>query len=279
MELSQIKELLENPQIKDLVEAEIIKATEAKAAELDKAKTELVEEKAKAKKELFVHKKMLVAKANLYEQKLKAFNEAKLNEAIKKMSSDVYSFINESVTKVTTAIENDSKTNTQSAKITEAFSTAVKVMAPFINVPELEASNAAVVEGYKTKLNRALRENQELRSKVLSDDVQTLVVKECAGYSLEKQVVIINTLKELSPKTLTEAKDAIEKIKHELRAKVDPVVENKVVVEPVLENIENVDDAKAKLIALAESVKVKAAEQKKANPDQSKEMIDPTDVF
>lgn len=278
MDITQIKELLSNQQIKELVEAEIVKAVESKQLELDAAKQSLVEEKKKATKELFVHKKMLVAKATLYEQKLKALKDAEFAEATKKMSADVFAFINGSVSKLTAAISEDVKTSSQSAKLQEAFSNAVRLMAPFMNVNELAESNTAVVEGYKSKINRLMSEVQDLRSKILSDDINTLVVKECAGYPLEKQTVIINTLKELKPKTLIEAKSHVEKIKHELRASAEKVVAEgvKPAVAPITESV---DVAKAKLADLAARAKAAGTQATNESRNRNREMLDPTDVF
>lgn len=277
MELSQIKELLENPQVKELVESEIVKAVEAKQLELDAAKVALEEAKKKATKELFIHKKMLVAKATLYEQKLKALKEAEFAEATKKMSTDIFTFINGSVNKLTSAIAEDTKTATQSAKLQEAFSNAVRIMSPFMNINELAENNATVTENYKKKINSLMSEVQDLRGKLLSDDINTLVVKECAGYPLEKQTVIINTLKELKPKTLVEAKQHVEKIKHELRARVEPVVE--AVVPEVAPITESVDVAKAKLAELAAKAKLAGTQAQTAANKGKREMLDPTDVF
>ena len=278
MDINQIKELLENPQIKELVEAEIKNAVATKEHELEEAKQAIVDAKKKAEKELFVHKKMLVAKATLYEQKLKALKEAEFEAATKKMSSDVFAFINGSVSKLTTAIAEDVKSSTQSAKLTEAFSNAVRLMAPFMNINELANSNTTVVEGYKSKINNLMSEVQDLRGKVLSDDVNTLVVKECAGYPLEKQTIIVNTLKELAPKTLVEAKQHIEKIKHELRAAAEKAVtESTQTTAPVIN--ESVDGAKAKLAKLAEQAKVVAAQTAAKANKGKKEMTAPEDIF
>ena len=272
MDINQIKELLAAPQVKELVEAEILKAVSVKEKALEEAKK-------KAEKELFVHKKMLVAKAALYEQKLTALKEAEFAEATKKMSSDVFAFINGSVSKLTTAIAEDTKAITQSAKLTEAFSHAVRLMAPHMNINELADSNTTVVEGYKSKINRLMSEVSDLRSKVLSDDVNTLVVKECNGYPLEKQTLIINTLKELAPKTLVEAKQHIDKIKHQLRANTEKAIAEGVVAPATTPITENVDEAKAKLARLAGEAKTVATQAAARANRGKKEMLDPVDIF
>ena len=278
MDINQIKELLENPKIKELVDAEIKNAVATKEKELEEAKQSLEDAKKKATKELFVHKKMLVAKATLYEQKLKALKDAEFEAATKKMSADVFAFINGSVTKLTTAIAEDTKTASHSAKLQEAFSNAIRLMAPFMNIKELADSNTTVVESYKTKISNLMSEVQDLRTKVLSDDVNTLVVKECAGYPLEKQTVIINTLKELAPKTLTEAKQHIEKIKHELRAQAEKAVtESTAPAATVI--TESVDEAKAKLARLAEQAKTAGAQAAAKANKGKKEMLAPEDIF
>ena len=277
MDIKQIKELLENAEFKAIIEAELTTALKEEKATLEESRLALEEEKKQIKKEMFVQKKMLVAKSALYEQKLKGFYDAKLTEAVKKMSSDVFTFIEGSINGLTKTIAEDTTASLRASKQVEAFSQAARILAPFMDINELAGSNATVVEDYKKKLNSAKTEIADLRSKILSDDVQTLVVKECTGYPLEKQVAIINTLKELAPKTLVEAKDAIAQIKVTLRKKQEQVVAESKVVSNV-DAAKSIEEARAKLLTLAEDAKKHAS---KTITESKKNLgtIDPTDVF
>jgi len=225
MELEEIKNLLNDPKMKALVEDEILKAVEDRKIALDAEKEALVEEQKKIKKELFLFKKTILAKSKLAEQKIKTIYESKLEESISKISKDVFNFINTSIKTLTESIAEENRANSESEKICEAFSKAIKVMAPFLNVKELAESNSSVIDGYKKRINSLSKEVTELRGKVLSDDVNSLVVKECAGYPFEHKVVVTNVLKEAAPKTLTEAKEIITHVKEKLREKVEKPVE------------------------------------------------------
>ena len=283
MKIKEISELLETPEIKEVLETAIQEQCKEHQDALDKKIQELVETKKAAEKELFIKKQMLLSKANLYEAKLKETYEAKFKELSKKISSDVFGFISESVTKVTKAVTEDATTVGKVEKMQEAFSNAVRLMSPYLNINELTEANTETIEKYKKQLNAEKVENAKLRDKVLSDELEVLVVKECAGYPLEKKTIIASALKEVKPKTLVEAKEAIESIKASIRedaakevpAVKTPVTESKKVAPTPLRPIK---DVKSSLVALAEDAK-KRETTKKVTVTAAAGFTDPLDIF
>ena len=282
MGIEEIKKLLSDPKVKELVEAEIVKAVENKQTQLDEAKAELEHEKKKAKKELFIFKKMILAKSQLAEEKMKTVYETKLDEAVNKISKDVFSFIGTSVKSLTESVAAETKGKNDAEKVLEAFSQAMRVMAPHLNITELQESNEAVLEKYKAEVNKLSKEVTTLRGKVLSDDMNSLVVKECKGYPFEHQVVIVNSLKELAPKTLTEAKETITALKEKLReriaeATVSPVTESK--SETINEDVKlKTDKIKEDLLKMVTEMKKETAEIKKKVAPVSEQLADPFDL-
>ena len=280
MKIKEINELLETPEIKEVVEAAILEQCKDRQDSLDKKLQELEEAKKSAEKDLFIKKQMLLSKANLYEAKLKDVYESKFKELSKKISTDVFNFINESVNKVTKVVTEDATVISKSEKMQEAFSNAVRLMSPYLNINELAEANTEVIEKYKKQLNSEKIENAKLREKVLSDELEVLVVKECAGYPLEKKTVIVSALKEVKPKTLVEAKEAIESIKAAIREESVKVIEKLAVTESksVAATVKSVKDVKSSLITLAEDSK-KREQAKKATTTISRGSIEPLDIF
>jgi hypothetical protein len=282
MKIKEINELLETPEIKEILESAIQEQCKDRQDALDKKILELEESRKAGEKELFIKKHLLLSKANLYESKLKTMYESKFAELSKKVSTDVFNFINESISKVTKAVTEDASVSSKYEKMQEAFSDAVRLMSPYFNINELTEANAQTIEKYKNKLNSSELENRKLRDKVLSDELEVLVVKECAGYPLEKKTIIVNALKEVKPKTLVEAKEAIEAIKTSIRESVAPVVatasvvENKKSAAPASKIV--VKDVKSSLVALAEDTK-KRENAKKTTATASAGSIEPLDIF
>ena len=197
MNIKEINELLETPEIKEVLESAIQEQCKDRQDILDKKIIELGEAKKSSEKELFIKKQLLLSKANLYESKLKTSYEAKFSELSKKVSTDVYNFINESINKVTKAVTEDATASNKYEKMQEAFSDAVRIMSPFFSINELTEANAETITKYKNQLNIEKLENAKLREKVLSDELEVLVVKECIGYPLEKKTIIVQALKEV----------------------------------------------------------------------------------
>jgi hypothetical protein len=282
MQIKEINELLETPEIKEVLESAIQEQLKERQDVLDKKIEELEEAKKAGEKELFIKKQMLLSKANLYEAKLKGLYESKFNELSKKVSTDVFNFINESISKVTKAVTEDVTLSSKYEKMQEAFSDAIRLLSPYFNVNELTEANQEVIEKYKKQLNASKVENSKLREKVLSDELEALVVTECAGYPLEKKTVIVAALKEVKPKTLVEAKDAIQAIKDTIRdaAKATPapvaVTEGTTPVQTEPKPV--VKDVKSSLIALAEDTK-KREQAKKATVTAAAGSIEPLDIF
>ena len=282
MKIKEINELLETPEIKEVLETAIQEQCKDKQDALAKKILELEEAKKSVEKELFIKKHLLLSKANLYETKLKTTYETKFAELSKKVSTDVYNFINESISKVTKAVTEDATTVSKYEKMQEAFSDAMRVLSPYFNINELVEANTETIEKYKKQLNVEKLENSKLRDKVLSDELEVLVVKECAGYPLEKKTIIVNALKEVKPKTLVEAKEAIETIKTSIRESVVPATE----AVPVTEATKSVapvakiavKDIKSSLVALAEDTK-KREQAKKATALAAAGSIEPLDIF
>ena len=282
MQIKEINELLETPEIKEVLETAIQEQCKDRQEALDKKVIELEEARKAAQKELFIKKHLLLSKANLYESKLKTAYEEKFKELSKKVSTDVYNFINESISKVTKAVTEDATTASKYEKMQEAFSDAVRILSPHFNINELTEANAETIEKFKKQLNFEKLENAKLREKVLSDELEVLVVKECAGYPLEKKTIIVSALKEVKPKTLVEAKEAIEAIKTSIRESVAPVVataqitENKTPATPATKP--TIKDVKSSLVVLAEDAK-KREQTKKAMATAAAGSIEPLDIF
>ena len=182
------------------------------------------------------------------------------------------------------AVTEDATLTSKYEKMQEAFSDAVRLMSPHFNINELTEANQETIEKYKKQLNNEKLENAKLREKVLSDELEVLVVKECAGYPLEKKTVIVSALKEVKPKTLVEAKEAIEAIKATIRDSVKespapaptPVTEGKVTAKTEAKPV--VKDPKSSLLALAEDTK-KREQAKKATAAAAAGSIEPLDIF
>ena len=282
MKIKEITELLETPEIKEVLEAAIQEQCKERQDALDKKIEELEESKKAANKELFIKKQMLLSKANLYEAKLKDIYEGKFKELSKKISTDVFGFIEESVNKVTKAVTEDASIVSKSEKIQEAVSSAIRLLSPYININELAEANTEVIEKFKAKLNASEVENRKLREKVLSDELEVLVVKECVGYPLEKKTIIVSALKEVKPKTLVEAKEAIESIKASIRedAKKVEVADEPITeaVKPEVAPVKVAKDMKSSLVALAESNKKREA-AKKTTVAATAGSIEPLDIF
>ena len=238
MDMKQIKELLANADVHQIIEEQIQAAISESKAELEAEKTKLVEQKKSFEKEAFIFKKTILAKSNLYETKLKDFYEAKFNEAKKKLGKEVYEFMNESVKKITKAIEEDVKTSNHSTKIQEAFSKAVSEMAPFININELEGKNQADLDSMKSKLNESLKKIKILEAKALVGDLHSLVVSECSGYPTEKIALLYETVTKMEPKSLEEGKKCLEAAKQAMKEQEVPAV--KAETAPVAVVVENV---------------------------------------
>ena len=243
MDMKQIKELLANADVHQIIEEQIQTAIAESKAELDTEKAKLVEQKKSFEKEAFIFKKTILAKSNLYETKLKDFYEAKFNEAKKKLGKEVYEFMNESVKKITKAIEEDVKATSNSTKIQEAFSKAVSEMAPFININELEGKNQTDLDALKGKLNESLKKIKVLESKALLGDLHSLVVSECSGYPTEKAALLYETVVKMEPKSLEEGKKCLEAAKQALKEREAEAVKVAVGVAP-------------SQVVVAESVKV-----------------------
>lgn len=282
MKIKEITELLETPEVKEVLEAAIQEQCKERQDALDALIVEATEAKKVAEKELFIKKQMLLSKANLYEAKIKDVYDAKFNELSKKISTDVFNFIGESVGKVNKAVTEDASTISKNEKMQEAFSTAVRILSPYFNINELTEANAETLEKFKQKLNASEIENQKLRSKLLSDELEVLVVKECVGYPLEKKTVIVAALKEVKPKTLVEAKEAIEAIKESIRNAQTPTTEVKPVIAESVEStkpsIKVIKDVKSSLVALAEDAK-KRETAKKVIATATAGSIEPLDIF
>ena len=279
MQIKEINELLETPEIKEVLESAIQEQCKDRQDALDKKIVELEEAKKAAEKELFIKKHLLLSKANLYESKLKETYETRFAELSKKVSNDVYNFINESISKVTKAVTEDATLASKYEKMQEAFSDAVRLLSPHFNINELAEANNDQIEKYKKQLNAEKLENAKLRDKVLSDELEVLVVKECAGYPLEKKTIIVSALKEVKPKTLVEAKEAIEAIKSTIReatTQAAPVIEAKKVSTPAPKP--TAKDVKSSLVALAEDTK-KREQVKKVTATVSAGSIEPLDIF
>ncbi len=255
MDMKQIKELLANADVRQVLEEQIQKAVVDKQAELDANITKLNEQKEAFKKESFIYKKTLLAKSTLYETKLKEYYEAKFNDAKKKLGKEVYEFVNEAVKNLTTSIKEDVKASNTTVKIQEAFSRAIREMAPYININELEGKNQADIDALKKKLNESIKRNKELESEALVGKLHTLVVSECSGYPTEKVALLYETVVKMEPKSLTEGKQALEAAKEALKEK-ETADKTVVVTEGKKAEAPEVEPSKqrAKLKVIAETI-------------------------
>jgi hypothetical protein len=276
MNMKQIKELLANADVHQIIEEQIQAAIAESKAELDTEKTKLVEQKKSFEKEAFIFKKTILAKSNLYETKLKDFYEAKFNEAKKKLGKEVYEFMNESVKKITKAIEEDVKATNTSTKIQEAFSKAVSEMAPFININELEGKNQADLDSMKNKLNESLKKIKVLEAKALIGDLHSLVVSECSGYPTEKIALLYETVTKMEPKNLEEGKKCLEAAKQALKEReVEATQKPEVVVtESVVDKPVEVTPQRNKLKVIAENLATKKQEKEVVTESKESSALD-----
>lgn len=279
MEIEEIKRLLTDPKVKAIVEAEIVNAVSDKQKELEESKAALETELKRAKKELFIFKKTILAKSQMSEEKMKSVYESKLQMAVDKISKDVFSFIGSSIKSLTESVAKDTKEATDTEKIIESFHQAMKIMAPYLNVKELAESNASVIEEYKTKINNLSKEVIGLRGKVLSDDINSLVVKECVGYPFEHQVVVVNTLKEIGPKSLTEAKEVITTVKEKLRERMSEKTETKEETLKEEKTKLNADDIKKDLLKIVTEMKEGSKKLEETLPKKTLKVSDPFDMM
>jgi hypothetical protein len=257
MDMKAIKELLANSDVRTVIEEQIQNAVADKQKELDAALAEAATAKKANEKELFLLKKGIIAKSNLYETKLKEYYEAKFDEAKKKLGKEVFEFINESVKTLTKTIEEDTKLSTPSVKLQEAFANAVRAMAPYMNVNELVSTNQSKIDELTAKLNNVIKQNKVLESKALEADLHTMVVSECAGYPINKIALLYETVVKMSPKSLTEGKEALIAAKAALKEKEDEfkaktIEESKKASKPT-EPTKNTERNRVKVIA--ESIK------------------------
>ena len=73
MDIKAIKELLANPDVRQVVNEQIQESINSKKKELDAALAEITTTKKINEKEFFLLKKSVIAKSNLYEAKLKEY--------------------------------------------------------------------------------------------------------------------------------------------------------------------------------------------------------------
>ncbi len=282
MDIKAIKEMLANPDVRQVIQEQINAAVADKQKEIDAVLAETTSAKKAGEKELFLLKKSIIAKSNLYESKLKEYYEARFDEAKKKLSKEVFEFINENVKNLTKAIEEDAKSAAPSLKMQEAFASAVRAMSPYMNINELAASNQTKIDELTAKLNASIKQNKVLESKALAADLHTMVVSECAGYPIDKVALLYETVVKMSPKTLTEGKEALAAAKEALKEKEDELAkkaleESKKVEKPVETKPEPVKTERSKIKVIAEDIK-KVKETTSTELVESKSALD-YDVF
>ena len=247
MEIKQIKELLANPDVRKIVEEQINAAVVAKQTELDEAIAKVKEQEKSNEKKLFILRKTILAKSDLFEQKLSNLYEAKFQEAKKSLGKEVYSHINESVKNLLSVIEKDAQSNLPVQKMQEAFSVAMRSLAPFMNVNELVETGQTKVLALESKINDLIKTNKKLTEKVLKADILDLVMSECTGYPVDKQTLILKTVQKLEPKSLTEAKEAIDATKSALKKKETEAVQESVSTQTTQVPTENLSEGKERL--------------------------------
>lgn len=217
MEIKQIKELLANPDVRQVIEEQLAEAVTTKQAELDSKIKELEEQKKSNEKQLFILRKTILAKSNLYEGKLKELYEGKFQEAKKKLGKEVYSFINDSVKTLTEAVSKEVEGTSSSTKMQEAFASAVRAMAPFMNINELVGNDKATVTALEARVNELTGKVKTMSDKSLKADMFELTVSECTGYPSDKLALIWKTVSKMEPKSLTEGKQAVLAAKEALK--------------------------------------------------------------
>ena len=189
----------------------------------------------------------------------------------------------ENVKNLTKAIEEDAKLATPAIKMQEAFAAAVRAMSPYMNINELASSNQTKIDDLTAKLNAAIKQNKVLESKALAADLHTMVVSECAGYPIDKVALLYETVVKMSPKTLTEGKEALAAAKEALKEKEDELAkkaleENKKAVKTTdSEKTPAVKPERTKIKVIAEDIK-KVKETTSTNLVESKSALD-YDVF
>lgn len=217
MELSKLQDLFQDPDVRAAITEHVNSALKETRESLEEAKSDLDKQVAAGKKRMFILEKSVLAKASLYEQKLREYYEARFTEAKKSLAKETQLFIEEAVKQIQTSVEEELRANGQAAKLTEAFATALRTVAPFVNVDSLQEDASKKVEELTATVNKLMKERSELLQKAFVADVHELVVTECVGYPLDKQAVIYKAVTKLAPASLTEAKTLIAEAKESLR--------------------------------------------------------------
>jgi hypothetical protein len=271
MNIQEIKELLANPSVRQVVEEQINEQVKDKQASLTKKMEDLAQEAKKRDKEAFLLKKTILAKANLFESKLKDYYEGKFQEAKKRLTKETYDFINESVASVVKKIELDAKNNTKAAKLEEAFSLAMRNFVPYVNINELTEANSSKIDELTKRVNELVKENKQLAKKAFNGELHELVVSECAGYPVDKMAVIYKTVTKMAPTTLVEGKQAIEAVKLALKQKEAEAAQ---IVESAAAKKSNQEaPARARLKAMAQEIKNNKETASKAVVEERASMV------
>lgn len=275
--LEEIRSLLETPEVREIIQTEIQEAVKIVEAEYSTKIVNLDEDKKSFEKETFITKKMLLAKSNLYEKKLQEYYQSKFMEAKEKLATEVFAFIQDSATGLIKSVKEDAASATKLAKIEEAFSQAVRAMAPHMNINELLDNKSEEAAKIKMRLNDALAENITLKADKLSEDIQALVINETTGYAPEVRLAITSALKKMNLKTMVEAKEAIDGLKKAINKEAKKVQAEAVTEAKIPASVKKVTDSDSKKLDTAiknvkETKAIIVEEKKQAVKNSFKEL-------
>lgn len=263
MNLPDMKTLLEAPEVREAFQQALADALTEKEAELAKAKEALTEEKAVLARNAFLQQKALLQKVALFEKKLAEHYDNQYRTHVKNLSETVYKFFEAPIKNIQESVRNEALANSKAAKLEEAFSKAVRLLAPHMDISELAASNADEIAKLRAQLNEALAEANKLRQADQSKDIALYVATESAKLNDTDRAIMTEAFKKVKVTSLTEAAATFQK----LLAAIDEKKVNSV-VESVQTVIGNSPNAETRRTALKEAAKV-IVTPKKTEPTKS----------
>lgn len=245
MNLPDMKTLLEAPEVREAFQQALADALTEKEAELAKAKEALTEEKAVLARNAFLQQKALLQKVALFEKKLSEHYDNQYRAHVKNLSETVYKFFEAPIKNIQESVRNEALANSKAAKLEEAFSKAVRLLAPHMDISELAASNADEIAKLRAQLNEALAEANKLRQADQSKDIALYVATESAKLNDTDRAIMTEAFKKVKVTSLTEAAATFQKLLAAIdEKKVNSVVES---VQTVIGNSPNAETRRTAL--------------------------------
>lgn len=264
MNLPDMKTLLEAPEVREAFQQALADALTEKEAELAKAKEALTEEKAVLARNAFLQQKALLQKVALFEKKLAEHYDNQYRTHVKNLSETVYKFFEAPIKNIQESVRTEALANSKAAKLEEAFSKAVRLLAPHMDISELAASNAEEIAKLRAQLNEALAEANKLRQADQSKDIALYVATESAKLNDTDRAIMTEAFKKVKVTSLTEAAATFQKLLAAIdEKKVNSVVES---VQTVIGNSPNAETRRTALKEAAAKIIVAPKKEPTKSP-------------